>query len=335
MKLTPFRCLLLDVQRSAELATPAARHLLLAVAALLCANGVRGQQIPDAVFTVRATAGQAVGGAASDIRTGATPRNVAVDHDVEFVDPREGYSLTQSAHAETYGLNYPHQAVATAEARVTSCAVADAVYYCSAAAEASAFVQYYVHVAPTNDAGLVWRPTVIPMQFHAAAAVTGAGSASVGLQLNLTSLFFDTVNGTQYGDTRNSFDRTAAFSVAPGSYLRASLSANVIAYDFLGGTGFEPFPSSQAVTDPTLTFDQAAFDIYAAQQGRATFNLADFYSFEYSPGVVPEPGSGSLLVVGLLLLALHTRRRFDRVTASCSPAGGMRAQPRTAHETGA
>jgi hypothetical protein len=63
--------------------------------------------------------------------------------------------------------------------------------------------------------------------------------------------------------------------------------------------------------DPLFEFDQAAFD---AEMGANTFNLADNYSFGFSPNIpisdTPEPSSLLLFGSGLLILVPWLRRRL-------------------------
>jgi hypothetical protein len=65
--------------------------------------------------------------------------------------------------------------------------------------------------------------------------------------------------------------------------------------------------------DPLFEFDQAAFD---TEMGANTFNLADNYSFGFSPNIptnaTPEPSSWLLLGTGLLILVPWLRRRLGR-----------------------
>lgn len=66
-----------------------------------------------------------------------------------------------------------------------------------------------------------------------------------------------------------------------------------------------------AVVDPSLSFDQAAFD---TQMGSNTFQLNDYYRFVLSENValVPEPPTAWLLLSSLSLLWLVGRRRSRR-----------------------
>ena len=128
---------------------------------------------------------------------------------------------------------------------------------------------------------MVWHPALIPVQFHALAEVTGASSASVAV-LNVNTgvtLFLDFAAGLQNPDPRPGFDRTVALSIAPTDYLRVGLSASAEAFDD-NDPATSDADSSQALADPTFSFDQAAFDQYATSLGQQTFNLTDFYSFE-------------------------------------------------------
>lgn len=271
-------------------------------------------QVPDAYYNVVASAGNAsIGG------EGATPRNAAVDRPVHVYYPGDGsdvpfgWDLDQHAHAEAFGGTNP-QAVATAAASATSPFGAAP----TAIANAYATVIYFLHLQTTNATGLVWQPAQIPVLFHALGEASGSANAEVRLT-NLStgaSLFYDRATGLKLPNPSPGFDRTLDFSVAPTDYLRVNLYANAGAYD---DTDFSTTDAifSQAIADPTFDFDQVAFDQYAASLGQQTFNLGDFYAFEFSPtvvpNVVPEPASGLLLLFGAAFcLRRSTLRTHER-----------------------
>jgi hypothetical protein len=61
-----------------------------------------------------------------------------------------------------------------------------------------------------------------------------------------------------------------------------------------------------AYADPVISFDQEAFD---AIMGEDTFNLDEYYQFEFSPAEVPLPNSAWLLCSGLLGFSAISRRK--------------------------
>jgi hypothetical protein len=66
----------------------------------------------------------------------------------------------------------------------------------------------------------------------------------------------------------------------------------------------------QGLVDPQFSFDQAAYDAFAAQNGLPTINLTDYYAFEFSEALVPEPAFAfPAAAVVSFLAALHPRRR--------------------------
>lgn len=74
--------------------------------------------------------------------------------------------------------------------------------------------------------------------------------------------------------------------------LTAEATGGVGVVDDTGNIG------GHAIVDPRFDFDQAGFDAFAAAQGFPDINLADYYGFVFSDGIVPEPGAG----VGLLAM---------------------------------
>jgi PEP-CTERM motif len=100
------------------------------------------------------------------------------------------------------------------------------------------------------------------------------------------------------------------FNVVPGKQYPITVSAwcNV---GSVTGIGDE----CQAVADPTLTFNQAAFDAEMAAAGLPTYSLSQYYGFAYSPNLTsvstPEPSSLMLLGIGLLGLAGLTLKKIN------------------------
>lgn len=64
-----------------------------------------------------------------------------------------------------------------------------------------------------------------------------------------------------------------------------------------------------AFIDPVITFDQATFD---EMMGDRTYPLADFFSIEFSPGIlnVPEPTTTALALAAALCLAFRRYRQL-------------------------
>jgi len=68
----------------------------------------------------------------------------------------------------------------------------------------------------------------------------------------------------------------------------------------------------QAVADPSLKFNQAAFNAEMAAAGLPTYSLSQYYGFGYSPNLAPEPSTLVLLGSGLLGIAGLARKRIGR-----------------------
>jgi len=79
-----------------------------------------------------------------------------------------------------------------------------------------------------------------------------------------------------------------------------------------------------ALADPVFSFDQTAFDAFAAAKGFPALPLDQFFTLEFSPGLsdlgagnsggtVPEPATPCLLSVGLVgVMPIRFRRRQCR-----------------------
>lgn len=69
--------------------------------------------------------------------------------------------------------------------------------------------------------------------------------------------------------------------------------------------------SVSIAVDPIFSFDQEAFD---AQMGASTFPLEDYFEFQFSPNLIPEPPPTALLAAALLALGkllFRPSRRLD------------------------
>jgi hypothetical protein len=160
-------------------------------------------------------------------------------------------------------------------------------------------VEYITAITTTNDTGLVWRPDVVPVQITVKGQITGSASATVTVStLNHTTLLEEGAYSQDFPNPNPSFNRTVVLMRAPDSLLRIVLQAAAQAFDTLGDPiNFgAPVLSSKALADPVFSFDQAAFDLYAAEAGQPTFDLNLHYAFEFSSGIgngnsVPDPGT--------------------------------------------
>jgi hypothetical protein len=139
-----------------------------------------------------------------------------------------------------------------------------------------------------------FAPTSIPISFATKGAVSGDASVYMGIQgvgQFYTSSGSLDERETWYLDT---FDPRYPYFI----YVIANANA-------FASVGYNETvtSSSWAWADPTIVFDQAAFDqLY----GNSAFNLADYYALEFSPDLVVStiPESRSVAVLGLALAAL-------------------------------
>ena len=96
----------------------------------------------------------------------------------------------------------------------------------------------------------------------------------------------------------------------PTDLYSVSLRSQVSAEAYLSNNDSipnHPTGEAMAIADPFIEFDQAAFDQMQADLGEATFNLSDYFTIEYSEGIIPSPGTMGLLALGGLFGARRRR----------------------------
>jgi hypothetical protein len=182
---------------------------------------------------------------------------------------------------------------------------------------ASASVDFFWQVSPSAAAPthVPFVPIAMSVEAHGSADF---GSASVRISRDFQDLF------RAESGAFNSFDHdeTLAFNVAIGVasviHKEASCRSETSITFSVRNSG------CQAVADPLLGFDQAAFDLQQAERGLQSFALADFFVIETSPGVsflaaaVPEPVMAAFL---LAAAALARRLRATAQSRSGAPSG--------------
>jgi hypothetical protein len=170
-------------------------------------------------------------------------------------------------------------------------------------AEAAGWVTFYVQ--PENIIPPPFTPADLPIYFEA----SGHGSTTSGTAyLQLISDF-----GNYLSTHGEPFDLNTTKWTRAGDllyiYLNASCSARQAGgYDL---SNWPPTPTSasahcEAAIDPTIHFDQAAFD---AKYGANSFTLTDYYRLHFSDNIVPVPAAVWLFGSGLLGLIAVARRK--------------------------
>jgi len=179
---------------------------------------------------------------------------------------------------------------------------------------------YDVSLSNMRELPLAWRfsPFSVPFAADAPGAQTAVnGVAAVELRVEYVSRFTGSANvffdegGLSTTATSQVF-HVEAFLTPQFTFLGVEMSASAEATLNLAPNGGPWVSSAMASLDPSFSFDQAAFDVEAAQMGLPTFPLDQYYSFQFSPGLaelgaqpvsgIPEPPSFALVVPGLILL---------------------------------
>lgn len=191
-----------------------------------------------------------------------------------------------------------------------------------AGASAGAEVTYYARILPTQGTafltGLYGSQLPVPILVHAslfAEATGGVSYANAAAWVILDELVSFTASAYAAGVTSETVTQSKTgiltISLLEDATPFTLFKAAGCAIEFLG-TGGPMSGDCQAQADPQISFDQGAFDTWAASGGTDTITLVDYFAIEYSPNVtpVPEPASWALMAGGLLLLASRMRRRI-------------------------
>jgi hypothetical protein len=198
----------------------------------------------------------------------------------------------------------------------------------SVGANIAADLSYRMMVTAAVAGNPVGTPVPVPILFSVAGTATktsdlGHATAEVIIRYpSSTPHSFVSSDGavSPPGGGTDSFNATHSFSVDVGTMLTVQMQASCIAA--ANGTSLaRQNESCFALVDPLFAFDQAAFDTYAADAGFETFTLADYYRFEFSPGImnlasatVPEPPA--VVALGLSLGAAARARRRRRLRSA-------------------
>lgn len=181
----------------------------------------------------------------------------------------------------------------------------DGSYHDAVQASASGSVRYWV-AFPLKNAPL-FVPPMIAITFSARgethASGQDSGSGGVGAWLSVANFPIDQFqrNWSGAGEESLSFDAGVTVWVDPTSAYQAFVNAACSVWRNSPGHA-----ECQSVADPTIAFDQAAFD---ARYGASSFDLASTYRMEFS-APVPEAAMVWQWFAGLLVLAAarHARR---------------------------
>lgn len=220
--------------------------------------------LPDAVYRVDVrTGGFTPNGYTSN--WGGVPMNIHGDWQGDI--PNE-LSFSVTGRAEAFGGLRP---MATASAN----AQGSGPQPWSFSITGSASIDYYVRLKPIGVPPGTFDS--IPAYIFIRGHTTGSATSQVVINW-LQHYGVTTVNGTDQYDQAV----PVRFDPVNSPFAFIQLIAGATGYAFTPGRP----PSSEAVADPLLVFDQATFD---DEMGPATFNLADYFEFEYSLGIIDMP----------------------------------------------
>jgi hypothetical protein len=183
------------------------------------------------------------------------------------------------------------------------------------AAEAAGSIAFDFAVVQTNVPSI--EPAFVPIEFEAKGQ--GSGNHGSGAVWYLVGAF---IEANKYGDvieyngpgpSSDSFDFRQVIDASPDQIYQAFIDVDVMAATFVAGPANEAF----GLVDPTVTFDQAAFD---ALYGLDSFPLAEYYQIRLSPNIptsgpttpMPEPSTLAILGVGLGGLIIRRARKWGR-----------------------
>lgn len=115
-------------------------------------------------------------------------------------------------------------------------------------------------------------------------ATTSTSSADAFARIRSAVLVSEDEAHARFGRETDDFFRTYSVAVFPGIVFDVELLAGCFAI----ATEANPLSRCFALADPLFEFDQVAFDQLAAARGVPSFPLADFYAFQFSPGLVGD-----------------------------------------------
>lgn len=265
---------------------------IFAAVILMASLGLRAGTVilPDAVYSVTMRA-ESVGTFDS---IGNSPVPVQLDRDwtgqligTAFGIPNTFlFSWSVQAQAQTFNQlgDNPPLATATVESHGVKGAFAPTFK-----TYADAQIEYYMTITPKNPPPTT-DPIDIPFKSRAVGEVTGKGIARVFIGgTSFPAINIDIVNGHQSQTliqnglwSYNPLEEPGAMQVILYAYAEAFP-------EYAGVTPTKPFHSI-ALADPSFSFDQDQFDL---MMGPNTFQLSDYFEFQYSPGFVtsvPCPG---------------------------------------------
>jgi hypothetical protein len=153
--------------------------------------------------------------------------------------------------------------------------------------------------------------------------------AVVVAEVNNFTLIADLLVSSSPGLVLRAIDeRTTVFSI-PGLPMNVLLRATASSESGLVQAGpFNTFAIASSFVDPVFGFDQELFDEIARMQGFQSFELSQYFAFDFSPPFdtsgpqIPEPGSMALVIAGAMVIGAR------RVFALCSRAAQRACRPR-------